>query len=168
MKEKLISAIRKIFSTCFFIGYIPGPAGTYGSFLTVAFLYYFIDKTQFWFINQNAHLFLLGFTVFVFVGFWLCGDTLNNFGRDDPQVVIIDEVAGQMITFLFMPLSAPVLLVGFILFRFFDIVKPYPVYLFEQLDEGVGIMADDVAAGIMSCISLNLLFVGYGFIASKV
>ncbi|MDR0304701.1 MAG: phosphatidylglycerophosphatase A [Chitinispirillales bacterium] len=168
MKEKFISIVRRIFSTCFYVGYIPGPAGTYGSFLTVALLYHFIDITQFWFINQNAHLFLLGFTIFVFAGFWLCADTLNNFGKDDPKVVIVDEVAGQIITFLFTPLSAPVLLTGFILFRFFDIVKPYPVHLFEQLDDGVGIMTDDVAAGILSCISLNLLLVGYGFIAARI
>jgi phosphatidylglycerophosphatase A len=168
MKEKLISAVRRIFSTCFYVGYIPGPAGTYGSLLAVAFLYYFIDKTQLWFINQNVHLFLFGFAIFVFAGFWLCGDTLNNFGKDDPQVVIIDEIAGQTITFLFMPLSIPVLLLGFILFRFFDIVKPYPIHLFEHLDDGVGIMMDDAVAGIMSCICLNLLLVGYRFIASMV
>ena len=168
MKEKLVSAVRKTFSTCFYIGYIPGPAGTYGSFLTIAFLYYFIDKTQLWFINQNVPLFLFFFLIFTFLGFWLCGDTIKNFGKDDPKCVIIDEIAGQLITFLFIPISVPVLLVGFILFRFFDIVKPYPVYLFEQLDEGAGIMMDDVIAGIMSCVSLHLLLAGYGYIVSRI
>ena len=167
MKEKLISITRKIFSTCFCIGYIPGPAGTYGSFLTVVLLYYFIDKTKHWFVNENAPIFLLGFIVFLFLGFWLCNDTEKNFGKDDPNNVNIDEVAGQLITFLFVPLSVPVLLVGFILFRFFDIVKPYPIHLFEQLDDGVGIMMDDVVAGIMSCVSLHLLLGAYGIIASR-
>jgi len=168
MKEKLISSIRRIFSTCFYIGYIPGPAGTYGSLLSVGFLYYFMDKTQYWFINQNAHLVLFIFILFVFAGFWICNDTINNFGEDDPNKVNIDEFAGQTITFLFVPLSVPVLLAGFILFRFFDIVKPYPIHLFEQLDDGVGIMMDDIIAGIMACVSLNLLLEAYGIIIARV
>jgi phosphatidylglycerophosphatase A len=168
MKEQLISAVRRIFSTCFYIGYIPGPAGTYGSLLCVALLYFFMDNARFIFLAPNAHLFLLGFIIFVFAGFWLCDDTLNNFGEDDPNKVNIDEFAGQAITFLFVPLSIPVLLVGFILFRFFDIVKPYPIHVFERLEEGVGIMADDVVAGIMACVSLNLLLGAYGIIIARI
>jgi len=168
MKEKLISAVRRIFSTCFYTGFIPGPAGTYGSLLAIAFLYYFMDITKYWFVAENAHLFLLGFVAFVFAGFWLCNDTISNFGKDDPNKVNIDEFAGQMITFLFVPLSLPVLIVGFILFRFFDIVKPYPIHVFEQLDDGVGIMMDDIIAGIMACISLNLLLGAYGIIITRV
>ena len=168
MKEKLVSFLRRTLSTCFYTGYIPGPAGTYGSLLAIAFLYFFMDTVRFWFIGENVPLFLLGFLFFVFIGFWLCNDTLTNFGEDDPNKVNIDEFAGQTLTFLFVPLSVPTLLVGFILFRFFDIVKPYPVHAFEKMDEGAGIMSDDVVAGIMACISLNLLLGAYGFIIARV
>lgn len=167
MKEKFVSFIRRAFSTCFGIGYIPGPAGTYGSLLCVILLYLFSDYTKQWFLAENAPLFLLAFIAFVLVGFWLCNDTFTNFGKDDPNKVCIDEFAGQLITFLFVPISFPTLLVGFILFRFFDIVKPYPIHLFEQLDDGVGIMSDDVVAGIASCVSLNLLIFCYGVLAAR-
>ena len=167
MKDALIRFIRRATSTCFGIGYIPGPAGTYGSLLCVGLLYYFSDYTRIWFLAENAHLFLLGFIAFVFIGFWLCNDSLANFGKDDSNKICIDEFAGQLITFLFVPLSVSTLLVGFILFRFFDIVKPYPIHHFEQMHEGVGIMSDDIAAGIMACVSLNLLIFGYGLIAAR-
>jgi phosphatidylglycerophosphatase A len=66
----------------------------------------------------------------------------------DPQFVVIDEVAGQLIAFLFVPVSWKSLLAGFILFRGFDIVKPPPVRWLERLPEGVGIVIDDVGAGL--------------------
>jgi phosphatidylglycerophosphatase A len=69
-------------------------------------------------------------------------------GRKDPQFVVIDEVAGQLITLIAAPIAWQSLLLGFILFRGFDIVKPWPVRRLERLPEGVGIVVDDVAAGI--------------------
>ena len=78
-------------------------------------------------------------------------------GGKDPQFVVIDEVAGQLIALIAVPLSWKSLLVGLILFRVFDIVKPPPVRQLEQLPEGTGIVLDDVAAGIFACISIHLL-----------
>ena len=69
-------------------------------------------------------------------------------GRKDPQFVVIDEVAGQLITLIAAPIAWQSLLLGFILFRGFDIVKPWPVRRLERLPEGVGIVVDDVAAGL--------------------
>ncbi len=69
-------------------------------------------------------------------------------GRKDPQFVVIDEVAGQFITLIAAPIAWQSLLLGFILFRGFDIVKPWPVRRLERLPEGVGIVVDDVAAGL--------------------
>jgi hypothetical protein len=70
-------------------------------------------------------------------------------GRKDPQFVVIDEVAGQLITLIAAPIAWQSLLLGFILFRGFDIVKPWPVRRLERLPEGVGIVVDDVAAGTL-------------------
>jgi phosphatidylglycerophosphatase A len=75
----------------------------------------------------------------------------------DPQFVVIDEVAGQLITLIAVPLAWKTFLAGLILFRAFDIVKPPPVRQLEQLPEGTGIMLDDVAAGIFALIVLHLL-----------
>lgn len=78
-------------------------------------------------------------------------------GKKDPQFVVIDEVAGQWITLLFVPPSWKTLLVGFILFRGFDILKPPPVRQLERLPEGSGIVLDDVGAGIYGLVVMQLL-----------
>ncbi|HTW32933.1 MAG TPA: phosphatidylglycerophosphatase A [Candidatus Sulfotelmatobacter sp.] len=75
----------------------------------------------------------------------------------DPQFVVIDEVAGQWITLIAAPLAWKSFLAGFILFRAFDIIKPPPVRQLEKLPEGTGIVLDDVAAGILAFIVMQLL-----------
>jgi phosphatidylglycerophosphatase A len=76
----------------------------------------------------------------------------------DPQFVVIDEVAGQLITFIAVPATWKSLLLGFILFRGFDIVKPPPLRHLERLREGVGILLDDVGAGLyaLACVQVVL------------
>ena len=78
-------------------------------------------------------------------------------GLKDPQFVVIDEVAGQLITLIAVPLAWKTFLAGFILFRGFDIVKPPPVRQLERLPEGTGIVLDDVAAGLYGLIVMHLL-----------
>jgi phosphatidylglycerophosphatase A len=78
-------------------------------------------------------------------------------GKKDPQVVVIDEVAGQLITLLGAPLGWKPFLAGLILFRAFDMTKPWPVRSLENLPEGTGIVLDDVAAGVYGLILLQLL-----------
>ncbi len=78
-------------------------------------------------------------------------------GVKDPQFVVIDEVAGQLIALIAVPLGWKTFLAGFILFRAFDIVKPPPVRQLEKLPEGTGIVLDDVAAGIYALAVMQLL-----------
>jgi phosphatidylglycerophosphatase A len=78
-------------------------------------------------------------------------------GGKDPQFVVIDEVAGQLIALIAAPLAWKTFLAGFILFRAFDIVKPPPVRQLEKLPEGTGIVLDDVAAGIFALLAMHLL-----------
>jgi len=78
-------------------------------------------------------------------------------GVKDPQFVVIDEVAGQLIALIAVPLGGKAFLAGFILFRAFDIVKPPPVRQLERLPEGAGIVLDDVAAGIYALMVMQLL-----------
>lgn len=81
----------------------------------------------------------------------------RSFSKKDPQFVVIDEVAGQLITLISVPLAWKTFLAGFILFRAFDIVKPPPVRQLEKLPEGTGIVLDDVAAGIYALVVMQLL-----------
>ena len=78
-------------------------------------------------------------------------------GRKDPSQVVIDEVAGQMIAFIFVPLNWHNILAALILFRAFDITKPFPIRRLEHLPEGTGIMLDDVGAGIYALVVMQLL-----------
>jgi phosphatidylglycerophosphatase A len=78
-------------------------------------------------------------------------------GLKDPQFVVIDEVAGQLIALIAVPLAWKTFLAGFILFRGFDIVKPPPVRQLEALPEGAGIVLDDVAAGLYALLGMHLL-----------
>ncbi len=78
-------------------------------------------------------------------------------GLKDPQFVVIDEVAGQLLALIGVPVSWKSLLVGFILFRVFDIVKPPPIRRLEKLPEGAGIVLDDVAAGLYALAVMQLL-----------
>lgn len=78
-------------------------------------------------------------------------------GLKDPQFVVIDEVAGQLIALIGVPLAWKTFLAGFILFRIFDIVKPPPVRQLEKLPEGTGIVVDDVGAGVYALLIMHLL-----------
>jgi phosphatidylglycerophosphatase A len=78
-------------------------------------------------------------------------------GNGDPSQVVIDEVAGQMIAFIAVPLNWRCLLAGLILFRVFDITKPFPIRRLERLPEGTGIMLDDVGAGLYALGVMQLL-----------
>jgi phosphatidylglycerophosphatase A len=78
-------------------------------------------------------------------------------GTKDPQFVVIDEVAGQLIALIAVPLAWKTFLAGFILFRAFDIVKPPPVRQLEKLPEGAGIVFDDIAAGVYALVGMQLL-----------
>src|SRR5580704_15731675 len=78
-------------------------------------------------------------------------------GRKDPQFVVIDEVAGQLVAMIAVPLGWKTFLAGFILFRVFDIWKPFPIRRLERLPEGTGIVLDDVAAGIYAFAVMHLL-----------
>jgi phosphatidylglycerophosphatase A len=91
-----------------------------------------------------------------YLGVWAATRTEKITGRKDPGIVVVDEVAGQLIAFLFIPWDSPfwVVIAGFVLFRLFDIWKPYPIRRLESLEAGLGIMADDVLAGFYAATLL--------------
>jgi len=92
------------------------------------------------------------------VGVWAAGEAEEFFGRTDPGQVVMDEVVGQMLTFLLIPhANWKWLLGGFLLFRAFDIIKPPPARQAERIPRGWGIMVDDVIAGIYGLVVLAVI-----------
>jgi phosphatidylglycerophosphatase A len=141
-------------ATFFGIGRLhPGP-GTWGSAATVllwAALAYALPQPL-----RTPGAAALALLV-VLIGIPAATQVSRAFQKKDPQFVVIDEVAGQLITLIAVPISWKTLLAGFILFRAFDIVKPPPIRQLERLPEGTGIVLDDVAAGIFAFTVMHLL-----------
>jgi phosphatidylglycerophosphatase A len=141
-------------ATFFGIGRLPGGPGTWGSLAAVLLwlaLARFISPT-----SQSVMLAVLAAAA-VALGIPAATRVARASGTKDPQFVVIDEVAGQWITLLFVPVTWKTLAVGFILFRGFDIVKPPPVRQLERLPEGMGIVVDDVGAGLYALAVMQLL-----------
>jgi phosphatidylglycerophosphatase A len=131
----------------------PGP-GTWGSSATVllwAAIAYTIPPVRRTPLNIAMAL------VVTLIGIPTATRVARASGRKDPQFVVIDEVAGQLIALIAVPLAWKSFLAGFILFRAFDIVKPPPVRQLEALPEGTGIVLDDVAAGLYALAAVHLL-----------
>jgi phosphatidylglycerophosphatase A len=131
----------------------PGP-GTWGSTATVLVWAAIAHYTPVSF-RLPLNVALAAFAVLL--GIPAATQVARALGKKDPQVVVIDEVAGQLITLFGAPLGWKPFLVGLILFRAFDMTKPWPVRNLEKLPEGTGIVMDDVAAGVYALIIMQLL-----------
>lgn len=131
----------------------PGP-GTWGS-LATTLLWWLIASH----ITSSTRPIVIGLLIVVTVAIGIPAATLEarGCGKKDPSHVVIDEVAGQLVTLIAVPVGWKPLLVGFILFRAFDILKPPPIRLLERLPEGTGIVVDDLGAGIYGLIVMQLL-----------
>lgn len=152
------AAIKKsrfswLIATFFYIGYMkPGP-GTYASAVTVVLWWAAAHL-----IPANwLSLVALGVAVLItLLGIPPSTVVARESGREDPGFVVIDEVAGQMIALIGAPATWNYLIAGLILFRIFDILKPFPLRRLENLPEGTGIMMDDVGAGLYALLLLQL------------
>jgi len=137
-------------------GYFPVAPGTAGSAVGLA-LVIALRQTSLDSARLAASLGALSGLIFV-LGVRAAGKAEKAFGRVDPGQVVIDEVAGQVITFVATPrISWIGLIAGFVLFRFFDVVKPFPARRAERFPGGWGIMLDDVVAGLYSMAALVIL-----------
>lgn len=130
-------------------GYSPFASGTVGSAVGVGI--YFL--TRHWPASWQILLVL----VVSAVGIWASGQAAIHFDRKDPGEVVIDEVAGQLLTLLLLGVGVGGALLGFVIFRVLDIVKPWPARGFEALPSGLGVMADDLMAGVYGWIILALV-----------
>lgn len=126
-------------------GYIPYAPGTFGSLLGVGMVYF----------SGNIWWLCLAIFLFSYIIIWHYESQAKT--HDESQVVI-DEISGIYFTFLFLPLTMPVLIAGFLLFRFFDILKPFPIgWVDRNVGGSIGTILDDVIAGAISCLCLQLI-----------
>lgn len=140
-----------ILSTGIGIGYSPFAPGTLGSLLAIPVCLFFRFKTQF--------LYLPFLIIFIFFSIWISDHAQKYFAKVDDQRIVIDEVSGLLCTFLFLEKSFFSILTGFILFRIFDILKPFPIRRLEKrLKGGYGIVFDDVVAGLYANIIIRIIF----------
>lgn len=148
--------------TTFGVGYLPLAPGTWGSAVGVA-IYVAIGQ----FVqglapsaSGTAAVVAVSLTAFSLVGIWASDRSIELLGNSDPSEAVVDEVLGQLITFLFVPfgIAWPFILVGFLLFRLFDIWKPYPIDGLQVLPGGLGVCADDMVAGVYAGVCLSVIY----------
>jgi phosphatidylglycerophosphatase A len=113
-------------------------SGTVGSFVTLVAL---------WLIPFTTFALLVTLAGVTLVGIWAGSRVEMVIDAKDPGIIVIDEVAGMLVSLLFLPRTIPVLVTAFLLFRLFDIWKPFPARQFQELHGGLGVMLDDVIAG---------------------
>jgi phosphatidylglycerophosphatase A len=138
-------------ATGFGSGYLPKAPGTWGSLVGVAL----------WFALRNlAVLPYLGVTGALFIVGVLCAGSAEKIvDRADPGLVVVDEIVGQLLTLLAAPHHPVAALLGFLTFRLLDILKPFPAnWLDRHIHGGLGIMLDDVVAGLYSLLALQLVW----------
>lgn len=143
--------LAKILATTLGTGYFPFAPGTVGA-LFLVIVYYFLPPLA-------PEVFLL-LTLFLFIiGVWAATETEKSYGHDASQINL-DEVVGMLLTLFLVEKTFLALILGFVLFRFFDIVKPFPINKLQDLPRGWGVMLDDVLAGIYGNLLLHLILLG--------
>jgi len=108
------------------------------------------------------------FVLLLLGGVWAADRYEKITGKKDASEVVIDEIAAYYMIFLFIPANVFTVPLGFVLFRIFDIWKPYPIKKLEKIDGGLGVMADDLLAAVYSIIILGILYLGYTFFFSHI
>lgn len=148
----------KTIATGFGSGYVPIAPGTAGAVVgcVVLWLYiYFIGIANYWYFQLG---FLLATIITTILGAKATREVEKEWG-EDPSKVVIDEIIGVWISLLFLPLTWQNILLGFILFRFFDITKPFGIRKLEAIENGWGVMLDDVLAGVYANFCLQIYLV---------
>lgn len=136
-------------------GLAPKAPGTFGTLVALPLV---------WLLSVAGTVWFIGFLVLgTLLGIYVCGKAAADVGEHDHGAIVWDEIIGFTLTMLFVPISFVSLLIGFVLFRFFDIVKPWPIRWFDQrVQGGLGIMLDDLLAAVPALAILQcLLYLGW-------
>ncbi len=155
--------IKEFIFTAFYAGYSPVAPGTAGTLVAMAL--YILENILFSDLNPDfLNMFNLIFVILIIYPSIKLGDAAEKFYKSkDPQQVVLDEVLGYWIAILFIPFSFTFAVMAFILFRIFDIIKPFPASSLESLTGGLGIMIDDIIAGFytLACMHTAVYLFNY-------
>jgi phosphatidylglycerophosphatase A len=132
-----------VLASAFGAGYAPVASGTVGSFVTVVAI---------WLLPVTPQRILVALIAVTIVGVWAGSRVERVLGRKDPGIIVIDEVAGMLLSVILLPPTIPALVTAFLLFRLFDIWKPFPARESQVLTGGVGVMVDDLIAGLYALV----------------
>ena len=138
-----------LLASTFGAGYVPTAPGTAGTLVAIP-IFLVLSSIPF-------PLYELTILTFFFFASWISGEAERCWERKDDPRIVIDEIMGYLITMLWLPRTILFIILGFFLFRFFDIVKPPPIRLLEKAKGGYGIVLDDVLAGVYSNIILQII-----------
>ena len=150
-----INFIEKLIGSGLFTGYMPAASGTFASL--TALVIYLLPGID----TPSILIFLI--TLFIFVGVPIADKFEAKYGKD-PKECTVDEFVGMWITLLFLPKKIWWLVLAFLIWRFMDIVKPFPARQLEKIKGGWGVMLDDIMAGIYSFISIQLVIYFFNMI----
>jgi phosphatidylglycerophosphatase A len=150
MMLKLKNFVIKFFASCFGLGYVPLAPGTFGTLVGCLLYFQFRLHSVLWMIKFAAGVALVAIVIAHLAE--------KSYGKKDCQKIVIDEVAGVLFCYMFVPFSVFHLVLGFILFRFFDVVKLPPAnWAQKYLPGGLGVVADDLVAGLQGAAILYFL-----------
>jgi len=138
----------KILSTFFYVGYLPLIPGTFASLVGLGLFY----------LTKNSPIiYVLATLTWIILGFLTAGKAEKLFGRKDASCIVIDEVSGMLLSFMFIPYEIQTVVIAFIVFRIIDALKPYPAGSLQNLKGSTGIMCDDIVAGLYTNIVLQIV-----------
>jgi phosphatidylglycerophosphatase A len=143
-----INFFEKLIGSGFYTGFIPLTSGTFGSL--VALIIYWIPGFE------NPYILISAIILFASYGIYIGTKFEKTYGKD-PSECTVDEMVGQWISLLLLPKTIFISLIAFVVWRVFDIIKPFPARKLEDLPGGLGVMADDVVASIYSLIFVHLI-----------
>ena len=142
--------ISEWIATCFKVGYLPFAPGTWGSVFAIL-LWWVLLK------DLNTCIFGAIIIIFLLIGIVVSNIIIDQSGDHDPSYIIIDELVGQWLALFLIPDGFFNIAISFILFRFFDIIKPWPIRLIEKLPKGLGVMSDDLTAGLITLVLIQVI-----------
>ncbi len=138
-----------LFATGFGVGFSPIVPGTMGTLMAIP-IYYFLSSI-------STPLYELTLATLFFFSSWIAGQAERYWEKKDDQRIVIDEIMGFLVTMLWLPKSPLFIIAGFLLFRFFDILKPFPIRRLQRVKAGYGVVLDDVLAGVYANLVLCLI-----------
>jgi phosphatidylglycerophosphatase A len=145
-----VTRLAVFLATAGYAGYFPIAPGTVGSAIGLL-VYGLVWWTQSVAVEVSVIVILFA------VGVWAGTSAERYFGGIDPGPIVLDEVVGMLITLAFIPVGWTGIVAGFVLFRIFDVLKPFPAARLEKLHGGLGVMADDAVAAVYANVSLRVL-----------